>query len=64
MLEEYRNTLTIKQMNWLANVMHDKSEFWVALIKEVLRRGRYSESQRILLNEMGQLIRTQKNTDR
>lgn len=47
-------------MNWLANVMHDKSEFWVALIKEVLRRGRYSESERILLNEMGQLIRTQK----
>jgi len=64
MLEEYRNTLTMKQIFWLENVTEGKSEFWIALIKEVLRRGRYSESQRILLNEMGQLIRTQKNTDR
>jgi len=64
MLEEYRNTLTMKQIFWLENVIEGKSEFWVTLIKEVIRRGRYSESQRILLNEMGQLVRTQKNTDR
>ena len=62
MKEEYKYMLTLKQKQWLHNQLQRVENEWKSLVEEVILRGKYSDYQRGLLNELGRLVKTKKNT--
>jgi phosphodiesterase/alkaline phosphatase D-like protein len=62
MKEEYRYMLTLKQKQWLHNQLRRLENEWQYLVEEVILRGKYSDYEKGLLNELGRLVKTKKNT--
>ena len=62
MKEEYRYMLTLKQKQWLHNQLRRLENEWQYLVEEVIHRGKYSDYEKGLLNELGRLVKTKKNT--
>ena len=62
MKEEYRHLLTDRQRLWLHNQLQRVENEWKYLVEEVILRGKYSDYERGLLNELGRLVKTKKNT--
>ena len=63
MKEEYRHLLTDRQRLWLESQTHRLRGDWgETLVTNVMNRGKYSNHERIQLNELGRLVRTKKNT--
>ena len=62
MKEEYKHLLTDRQKLWLESQHHRLENEWQYLVEEVILRGKYSDYEKGLLNELGRLVRTKKNT--
>jgi phosphodiesterase/alkaline phosphatase D-like protein len=62
MKEEYKYILTLKQKQWLHNQLRRVENEWQYLVEEVILRGKYSDYEKGLLNELGRLVKTKKNT--
>ena len=68
MKEEYKHLLTLTQKQWLHNQLLTATSTirleneWQYLVEEVIIRGKYSDYEKGLLNELGRLVRTKKNT--
>ena len=62
MKEEYTNLLTTKQLEFLANQLHRLGDYWITLVRTVIKRGKYSDYEAIELNELGRLVKGKKNT--
>ena len=62
MKEEYKYMLTLKQKQWLHNQLRRLENEWKYLVEEVILRGKYSDYEKGLLNELGRLVKTKKNT--
>ena len=68
MKEEYKYILTLTQKQWLHNQLLTAKRTirleneWQYLVEEVIIRGKYSDYEKGLLNELGRLVRTKKNT--
>ena len=62
MKEEYRYMLTLKQKQWLHNQLRRLENEWQYLVEEVILRGKYSDYEKGLINELGRLVKTKKNT--
>ena len=54
--------LTLKQKQWLHNQLRRLENEWQYLVEEVILRGKYSDYEKGLLNELGRLVKTKKNT--
>jgi len=62
MKEEYKYILTPTQKQWLHNQLRRLENEWQYLVEEVIIRGKYSDYEKGLLNELGRLVKTKKNT--
>lgn len=62
MREEYKYILTLTQKQWLHNQLRRLENEWQYLVEEVIIRGKYSDYEKGLLNELGRLVKTKKNT--
>ena len=62
MKEAYKYTLTLKQKQWLHNQLRILENEWQYLVEEVIPRGKYSDYENGLLNKLGRLVKTKKNT--
>ena len=62
MKEEYKYILTLTQKQWLHNQLRRLENEWQYLVEEVIIRGKYSDYEKELLNELGRLVKTKKNT--
>lgn len=62
MKEEYKYILTLTQKQWLLNQLRRLENEWQYLVEEVIIRGKYSDYEKGLLNELGRLVKTKKNT--
>ncbi len=62
MKEEYRHLLTDRQRLWLECQGQRLRGDWNALATNVMNRGKYSNHERIQLNELARLVRSRKNT--
>ncbi len=62
MKEEYRHLLTDRQRLWLECQSQRFRGDWNALAEKVTNRGKYSNHERIQLNELARLVRSRKNT--